>query len=242
MDLKVSGGRGGRLRASPVGRCRLGEGLRGWQARSRPCSAPGGGGGNGARVVMLEKFTAPVFSGKHYHRHILVCSFASFIIVWRWLSAYGAVLRYFKRVVVCQGNIIHGGRGRENPESFWHKPSQILLNMKNIARAGFNMSSARPGGGGEGNMASGQDYHSGERGSGSPCQPACRGLFVHPVLPSLGANPRILQQADVTQHLQLSNLGFLLRIEKLDKTQRCHQTGRSEAWFGFVQEWFFPLL
>lgn len=88
------------------------------------------GGGNGASVVMLENFTAPVFSGKHYHQHILACNFTSFIIVQHWLSAYGAFLRYLERVVVFQGNITHRGQGRENPGSFWHKLSQILLTMK----------------------------------------------------------------------------------------------------------------
>lgn len=58
------------------------------------------------------------------------------------LNAYGAFLRYLKRVVVFLGNITHGGQGRENPESFWHKLSQILLNVKNATRAGFNRRSA----------------------------------------------------------------------------------------------------
>lgn len=67
--------------------------------------------------------------------------------------------------MVFQGNITHGGQGRENPESFWHKLSQILLNMKNITCASFNMSSAWSRGYGEGNMPNRQDYHSGDPGS-----------------------------------------------------------------------------
>lgn len=78
------------------------------------------GWGHSASAVVLENFTAPVFSGKHYHRHILACNLASFIILECWLNAYGAFLRYLERAVVSQGSISHGGQGRENPESFWH--------------------------------------------------------------------------------------------------------------------------
>lgn len=78
------------------------------------------GWGDSASAVVLENCTAPVFSGKHYHQHILACNLASFIILQRWLHAYGAFLRYLERAVVFQGSISHGGQGRENPESFWH--------------------------------------------------------------------------------------------------------------------------
>lgn len=78
------------------------------------------GWGDSASVVVLENFTAPVFSGKHYHQHILACHLASFIIVECRLNAYSAFLRYLERVVVFQGSITHGGQGKENLERFWH--------------------------------------------------------------------------------------------------------------------------
>lgn len=63
----------------------MGEGLQGARERGGKvevtCVSRGAEGGNGASVVVLENFTAPVFSGKHYHQHILACNFASFIIV-----------------------------------------------------------------------------------------------------------------------------------------------------------------
>lgn len=126
------------------------------------------GWGDSASVVVLENFTAPVFSGKHYHQHILACNLASFIIVQCWLNAYGAFLRYLERVVVFQGSITHGGQGRENLKSFWHKLTRILLNMKNITWAGFGMFSSWPRGHGGGNMPGRQDYHLGELGSALP--------------------------------------------------------------------------
>lgn len=78
------------------------------------------GWGHNASTVVLENLAAPVFSGKHYHQHILACNLASFIILQCWLNAYGAFLSYLERAVVSQGSISHGGQGRENPERFWH--------------------------------------------------------------------------------------------------------------------------
>lgn len=85
--------------------------------------------------------------------------------------------------MVFQGNITHGGQGRENPERFWHKLSQILLNMKNITCAGFNMSPACPEGCREGNMPSRQDYHSADLGSAFPANLLPRGCLYILCLP-----------------------------------------------------------
>lgn len=54
-----------------------------WGGMGRGCSGKGHsyGVGDRASVVVLENFPAPVFSGKHYHQHILACNLASFIIV-----------------------------------------------------------------------------------------------------------------------------------------------------------------
>lgn len=123
MDLKVSQCWAGHPQYCPVchlwGHHHMG---RVWSSTGMGCSGKGHccGPGDSASAVVLENFPASVFSGKHYHQHILACNLASFIIIECWLNAYGAFLRYSERVVVFQGSITHGGQGRENPERFWH--------------------------------------------------------------------------------------------------------------------------
>lgn len=126
-----------------------------------------------------------------------------------------------------------GEQGREDPESFWHKLSQILLNVKNRTRAGFDMSPAWPGGYGEGNMPNRQDYHSGDLGSAFPANllvGVCSYILCFPLWVQTTA---VCSGHTLPNTCKLSNLRFLLRIQKLDGTQQCHQKGRSEAWCEF---------